>query len=303
MLCAAAPGPIDGVRGSVAKILDQDAVPLRERERQSAVARCSGAPAAQRGRPCYRGSLPSGGAAFGKTVSGGAFGQRRQLRPVLLAHQAHGVVGHLPLQVLDVAVLRIRLEASVLGVAQDRGRMNTMRFVLLRSVFRERNSQPKPGMRPKPGTRRSDSRSWSSMRPPSTRISPSLTNTCVVIVRVLVIRSAAPSTPRAQARGLLLDVELDAAAFVDLRRDLQARADLFALDRLKRVHGALVRAGVRELARQERHFLADADFGFLVVERHDVRRRDDVRLAVAAQRVQAAPPSWFRSPRSCRRRS
>ena len=36
---------------------------------------------------------------------------------------------------------------------------------------------------------------------------------------------------------------------------------------------------------EERHFLADLDLGFLVVERHDMRRRDDVRVGVAVQRV------------------
>src|SRR5690606_39944390 len=46
----------------------------------------------------------------------------------------------------------------------------------------------------------------------------------------------------ADARRLLLDRELHAAAFVDLRRDLEARADLFALNRLERIHGAVVRS-------------------------------------------------------------
>src|SRR6185503_16114037 len=100
-----------------------------------------------------------------------------------------------------------------------------------------------------------------------------------------------PLDGRGQARGLLLDVELDAAAFVDLRRDLQVGADLLALDGLERVHGALVGARIRELTRHERDFLTDADLGFLVVERDDLRRRDDVRLALAAQGVDQRRPA------------
>src|SRR6185503_9242488 len=85
--------------------------------------------------------------------------------------------------------------------------------------------------------------------------------------------------------------ELDAAAFVDLRRDLQVRADLLALDGLKRVHGALVGPRIRELTRHERNLLTDPDLGFLVVERDDLRRRDDVRLALAAQSVEQSRPA------------
>ncbi len=73
--------------------------------------------------------------------------------------------------------------------------------------------------------------------------------------------------------------------------DLEAGADFFALDGLERIDGALVRAGVRERTGEERHFLTDADLGLLVVERHDVRRRDDVGIAVAAQRVQQRRPT------------
>ena len=84
---------------------------------------------------------------------------------------------------------------------------------------------------------------------------------------------------------------------------LSSRADLLALDRLERVHRAVRRAGVRELARDERHFLADLDLGFLVVERHDLRRRDDVRVGVAARARRPPPPSSAAVARSCRPRA
>src|ERR1700741_3517095 len=47
-------------------------------------------------------------------------GQRRQQRPIELAQEAHGVVGRLTLEILNVAVLRVGLEARVLGVAGGR---------------------------------------------------------------------------------------------------------------------------------------------------------------------------------------
>ena len=115
------------------------------------------------------------------------------------------------LHVLDVPIFRVRLEASVRGVPQDR-RPDEHHEVGLAAIGFSRAEQPtQPGMRPKPGTRRSDSRSSSSMSPPSTRISPSLTNTCVVIVRVLVMRSAAPATP-----ALKLEVSCSMSSFTPL---------------------------------------------------------------------------------------
>ena len=89
------------------------------------------------------------------------------------------------------------------------------------------------------------------------------------------------------ARALLLDLELHAAAFVDLRRDLEDRADFLALDGRERIHVAVVvAAGVRELAGEERHFLRDLDLGLLVVERDRDGVAIDVGVAVARERAQ-----------------
>ena len=161
----------------------------------------------------------------------------------------------------------------------------------MRSVFRARNSQPKPGNPAQAG--------HALIRLAELVVDEAAEDEDLAVVDEHRRRDSArvrhevgrSLDGRAQARGLLLDLELHAAALVDLRRDLEARADFFALDRLERVHGALVRAGVRELTGDERNLLADADLGFLVVERHDLRRRDDVGLAVAAQRVQERRPA------------
>ena len=65
----------------------------------------------------------------------------------------------------------------------------------------------------------------------------------------------------------------------DLRLDAQREADVLALDGLERV-GRAAGAGVGERAGDERHVLADDDLGLLVVERDQVRRRQDVGVGV-----------------------
>ncbi len=66
-------------------------------------------------------------------------------------------------------------------------------------------------MRPRPGTRCSLLRIWSSIRPPRTSTSPSLTNTDVLIVRLLVTRSTAPVAP-----ALMLEVSCSIFSFTPL---------------------------------------------------------------------------------------
>jgi hypothetical protein len=72
-----------------------------------------------------------------------------------------------------------------------RGWMNTIRLLLLRLVLRVRNNSPTSGMRPSSGTRCSAFVELSWIRPPSTRVPPSLISTLVVMVRLLVMMSEA----------------------------------------------------------------------------------------------------------------
>ena len=97
-------------------------------------------------------------------------------------------------------------------------------------------------------------------------------------------------------RRLLVDRHAHRAVLADLRLDPQRDADVLALDGLERVgRGG---AGVGELAGDERHVLADDDARLLVVERHQVRRRQDVgvglgrarRARCAARPKPLAPP-------------
>jgi hypothetical protein len=76
-------------------------------------------------------------------------------------------------------------------------------------------------------------------------------------------------------------VELDRVAGVDLRLHLQRDADILPL------HGAesVVEIGRERLPGRHRDFLPDQDVGLLVVERHDVRRGQDVGIAVVAYRA------------------
>src|SRR6185503_3067356 len=86
----------------------------------------------------------------------------------------------------------------------------------------------------------------------------------------------------------LLDLEHHRVAFVDLRRDLEDRADFLALNRLERIDLSLRVRGARvgERAGEEWHFLRDLDLRLFIVEGDDRRRLQDVRVAVAAQRAQ-----------------
>ena len=108
---------------------------------------------------------------------------------------------------------------------------------------------------------------------------PSSTSTFVLIVRLFVTRSTAPGGALRHAGRLLFDLQYHRVAFVDLRRDLQDLAHFLALNRLEWIDVAVVAriTGVGVLARDERHFLRDLDFGFLVVESHDRRCLQNVR--------------------------
>src|SRR5262245_12827032 len=68
-------------------------------------------------------------------------GQRRQRRPLELAHQHDGVGGQLSLQILDIAVLRVSLEARVRGRLQDR-RADEHHEVRLAAIGRAGTEQP-----------------------------------------------------------------------------------------------------------------------------------------------------------------
>src|SRR3546814_9621659 len=72
----------------------------------------------------------------------------------------------------------------------------------------------------------------------------------------------------------------------DLWCHRQAQADILAIDRLERIDDAGRTAGAvdRITAGQEWNFLTDREFRFLVVERDQRRRRQDIGVAVAAQR-------------------
>ncbi|HRO60551.1 MAG TPA: hypothetical protein PK177_15535 [Burkholderiaceae bacterium] len=87
------------------------------------------------------------------------------------------------------------------------------------------------------------------------------------------------------ARDFLEDLHPDRARLGDRRLHVQRGAHVAPLDRLERVHGTGGRAGVRELAGDERHVLADDDPRFLVVEREQVGRGEDVRVGVGLERA------------------
>ena len=78
-------------------------------------------------------------------------------------------------------------------------------------------------------------------------------------------------------------LELHRSAFCHLWRDLKGQANVFTLDGLERV-GRCVRR-LREAAGDKRHILADDDFSLFVVEREDIRRRQDVALLVRLERA------------------
>ena len=80
-------------------------------------------------------------------------------------------------------------------------------------------------------------------------------STEVVMVRLLVMRSDGLERVGRDAGSLLLDLEDHAVAFVDLRRDLEGHAHLFALNRLERIDAWNRAARVGVLAGDERHFL------------------------------------------------
>ena len=84
-----------------------------------------------------------------------------------------------------------------------------------------------------------------------------------------------------QVGNFLCDVETHGRAVVNVRRHRQRDADVFALNGRERVVGAVrVR---RERAGSERHFLADEDFRFFVVERQDARRRQQVGVRCSSR--------------------
>ena len=86
------------------------------------------------------------------------------------------------------------------------------------------------------------------------------------------------------ARDLLKNLQADRAALRDLRFDPQGQADILALDGLKRRRRG-GRRRHRVLPGDEWHILADHDLRFLVVERQQRRRRQDVRVAAAFKRA------------------
>ena len=142
--------------------------------------------------------------------------------------------------------------------------------------------------------------SW--IRPPSTMMPPSSTST-LVRDRALVGDQVGRATCCELAATLEASCSIlssTASAFVDLRRDLEDGADFLALDGLERIYRCRRSVpGVGELAGEERHFLRDLDLGFLVVERDDRRRGDDVgvadrRAARAASRAKFVPVSAMR---------
>src|SRR3546814_228900 len=80
---------------------------------------------------------------------------------------------------------------------------------------------------------------------------------------------------------LLAQIELDGAAGVDLGLYLEDDADFLALDGAE----GIVEIVAERLAGRDRDFLTDQDARFLVVERHDRRRRQDVGIIVALNGV------------------
>ncbi len=119
--------------------------------------------------------------------------------------------------------------------------MNTIRLRFSLVPLRVLNSSPMIGIEPRIGTRFSLFLApCRVIRPPSTMTPPSSTSTVVVIVRLFVIRSTAPCVPCATLESSCSIFSMHRVAFVDLRRDLEDRADFLALNRLERIHLALL---------------------------------------------------------------
>ncbi len=86
------------------------------------------------------------------------------------------------------------------------------------------------------------------------------------------------------ARHLLIDIHLDRAARGNLRPHFQGQADVLALDGLERRDGG-ARSGLRILAGDEGHVLADNDLGLFVVEGHQVGRGKNIGAVLRLQKV------------------
>ena len=154
-------------------------------------------------------------------------------------------------------------------------------------------------MSPSSGTLRLGVGVRSSIRPPSTRIAPSSTTTVDSIER-LVVDGPALLVPAA-----VVAFTLDCSWKIVMRTVPPSpicglmRSVMPTSLRSMVWNGLVVAgAGVGELAGDEGHVLADDDLGLLVVQRDQVRRRDDVGVGLrSAARARARPA------RRCRRSS
>ena len=153
-----------------------------------------------------------------------------------------------------------------------RGRMNTIRLVLVLSTRGSGTGRRAPGCCRAPAPAASVSRTSSEIRPPSTMHAAVVDQHAGVIVRLLVTRSVARDLPGCAA---MLEASCEifrstVSPLGDLRRDLEDDADFLALDGLERIDRAAAgRRRVGVLAGDERHLLGDLDLRLLVVEGDD----------------------------------
>src|SRR5207253_7978014 len=98
---------------------------------------------------------------------------------------------------------------------------------------------------------------------------------------------------RVEARDLLKDLEPDGRALGNLRLDAQSETHVLALYRLKRIYRRRScggdRRGRRETSGDEGYVLSDDDFRLKVIEREEVRRRENVAEAVRLERARERP--------------
>ncbi len=80
-------------------------------------------------------------------------------------------------------------------------------------------------------------------------------------------------------RHFLFDFQIDGAAFVDLRLDLEFDANFFALHLLERILVVVAQCRTGD----HRHFLTDQQFGFLVVHGRHRRHRQHIRIGVGTE--------------------
>ena len=85
------------------------------------------------------------------------------------------------------------------------------------------------------------------------------------------------------ARHLLKDLQLDGAAFGDLRLNLKSDAYVLALDGLKRVHRSSGARCLSETAGHEGHVLSHDNLGLGVVQRQEVRRGKNIAVILLHQ--------------------